>query len=242
VARGYLARPELTAERFVADPFSAEPGARLYRTGDVARYRADGTLEFLGRVDHQVKIRGFRIEPGEIEAVLGRHPAVSDVVVVACEDRPGDRYLAAYLRVAGVVPDVAELRAFLKESLPDYMIPSVYTVLPALPRTPNGKVDRARLPEPHDRRAASQAPFLAPRGRVEDAIAAAWREVLSVEQVGIDDNFFDLGGHSLLLVQVQAKLRGGLGQDVPIVEMFQYPTIRTMAAHLSRSMAQGAAP
>jgi len=242
VARGYLARPELTAERFVADPFSAEPGARLYRTGDVARYRADGTLEFLGRVDHQVKIRGFRIEPGEIEAVLGRHPAVSDVVVVACEDRPGDRYLAAYLRVAGVVPDVAELRAFLKESLPDYMIPSVYTVLPALPRTPNGKVDRARLPEPHDRRAASQAPFLAPRGRVEDAIAAAWREVLSVEQVGIDDNFFDLGGHSLLLVQVQAKLRGGLGQDVPIVEMFQYPTVRTMAAHLSRSMAQGAAP
>ncbi|HWP74833.1 MAG TPA: phosphopantetheine-binding protein, partial [Methylomirabilota bacterium] len=130
-----------------------------------------------------------------------------------------------------------ELRAFLKEYLPDYMVPSTFTSLPSLPLTPNGKVDRKRLPEPEDRRAVSQAPFLAPRGRTEDALAAVWREVLRLEQVGIDDNFFDLGGHSLLLVQVQAKLRSGLGQDVPIVEMFQYPTIRTMAAHLSRAAA-----
>jgi amino acid adenylation domain-containing protein len=237
VARGYLARPELTDERFLPDRFVADPDARLYRTGDVVRYRADGAIEFLGRVDHQVKVRGFRIELGEIEAVLARHPAVAQAVVVAREDRPGDRYLAAYLRPAGAVPAIAELRAFLKEYLPDYMVPSTFTSLPSLPLTPNGKVDRKRLPEPEDRRAVSQAPFLAPRGRTEDAIAAAWREVLRLEQVGIDDNFFDLGGHSLLLVQVQAKLRSALGQDVPIVEMFQYPTIRTMAAHLSRAAA-----
>ena len=237
VARGYLARPELTAERFLPDRFSADPGSRLYRTGDVVRYRADGAVEFLGRVDHQVKVRGFRIELGEIESVLARHPGVAQAVVVAREDRPGDRYLAAYLRPAGTAPTIAELRAFLKEYLPDYMVPSTFTSLPSLPLTPNGKVDRKRLPEPEDRRAVSQAPFLAPRGRTEDALAAVWREVLRLERVGIDDNFFDLGGHSLLLVQVQAKLRSGLGQDVPIVEMFQYPTIRTMAAHLSRAAA-----
>jgi hypothetical protein len=237
VARGYLARPELTAERFLPDRFSADPGSRLYRTGDVVRCRADGAIEFLGRVDHQVKVRGFRIELGEIESVLARHPGVAQAVVVAREDRPGDRYLAAYLRPAGTAPTIAELRAFLKEYLPDYMVPSTFTSLPSLPLTPNGKVDRKRLPEPEDRRAVSQAPFLAPRGRTEDALAAVWREVLRLEQVGIDDNFFDLGGHSLLLVQVQAKLRSGLGQDVPIVEMFQYPTIRTMAAHLSRAAA-----
>jgi amino acid adenylation domain-containing protein len=235
VARGYLARPELTAERFLPDRFAADPEARLYRTGDVVRYRSDGAIEFLGRVDHQVKVRGFRIELGEIESVLARHPAVAQAVVVAREDRPGDRYLAAYLRPAGAAPAVAELRAFLKEYLPDYMVPSIFTSLASLPLTPNGKVDRKRLPEPEERRVVSQAPFLAPRGRTEGALAATWREVLRLEQVGIDDNFFDLGGHSLLLVQVQAKLRSALGQDVPIVEMFQYPTIRTMAAHLSRT-------
>ena len=157
--------------------------------------------------------------------------------MVAREDRPGDRYLAAYLRPAGTAPTIAEMRAFLKEYLPDYMVPSTFTSLPSLPLTPNGKVDRKRLPEPEDRRAVSQAPFLAPRGRTEDALAAVWREVLRLEQVGIDDNFFDLGDHSLLLVQVQAKLRSGLAHDVAIVEMFQYPTIRTMAAHLSRAAA-----
>ena len=237
VARGYLDRPELTAERFLPDRFSADPEARLYRTGDVVRYRTDGAIEFLGRVDHQVKVRGFRIELGEIESVLARHPAVAQAVVVAREDRPGDRYLAAYLRPAGAAPAIADLRAFLKEYLPDYMVPSTFTSLSSLPLTPNGKVDRKRLPEPEDRRAVSQAPFLAPRGRTEDAIAAAWREVLRLEQVGIDDNFFDLGGHSLLLVQVQSKLRSALGQEVPIVEMFQYPTVRTMATHLSRPAA-----
>ena len=238
VARGYLDRPELTQERFVADRFSTDPAARLYRTGDIVRYRPDGALEFLGRVDHQVKVRGFRIELGEIEAVLAQHPAVVEAVVVAREDRPGDRYLAAYLRSAGPAPTVAELRAFLKGSLPDYMVPSTFTSLPAFPLTPNGKVDRRRLPEPDDRRAISRAPFLAPRGQIEDAIAAAWRAVLRLDQVGVDDNFFDLGGHSLLLVQVQAKLRTALDRDIAIVEMFQYPTIRSMAAYLSRPAAE----
>ncbi len=240
VARGYLDRTELTAEKFVADRFSPDPAARLYRTGDIVRYRPDGALEFLGRTDHQVKIRGFRIELGEIEAILARHPAVAEAVVVAREDRPGERYLAAYLRTAGAALTIAELRVFLKAHLPEYMVPSTFTSLATLPQTPNGKVDRRRLPEPDDRRAVSRAPFLAPRGRTEDAIAAAWRAVLRLDQVGIDDNFFDLGGHSLLLVQVQAKLRSALDQEIAIVEMFQYPTIRAMAGHLARP-ATGAA-
>jgi amino acid adenylation domain-containing protein len=235
VARGYLNRPELTAEKFVADRFSSGPAARLYRTGDVVRYRADGALEFLGRVDHQVKVRGFRIELGEIESVLAAHAAVAEAVVVAREDRPGDRYLAAYLRPNGAGPAVPELRAFLKERLPDYMVPSTFTTLGAFPLTPNGKVDRRRLPAPDERRAAGRSAFLAPRDEIERAIAGVWRDVLRVDEVGVDDNFFDLGGHSLLLVQVQAKLRAALAREIAIVEMFQYPTIRAMATHLARA-------
>ena len=237
VARGYLDRPELTAEKFVADRFSPGAAARLYRTGDVVRYRADGVLEFLGRVDHQVKVRGFRIELGEIESVLAAHAAVAEAVVVAREDRPGDRYLAAYLRPNGAEPAVPELRAFLKERLPDYMVPSTFTTLGAFPLTPNGKVDRRRLPAPDERRAASRSAFLAPRDEIERAIAGVWRDVLRVDEVGVDDNFFDLGGHSLLLVQVQARLRTALAREVAIVEMFQYPTIRAMATHLARATA-----
>jgi len=237
VARGYLRRPELTAERFLADRFTPAPGARLYRTGDVVRYRADGTLEFLGRADHQVKVRGFRIELGEIESVLAGHPSVAEAVVVAREDRPGDRSLAGYLRAAGAAPTGAELRAFLKERLPDYMVPGTFTVLDAFPLTPNGKVDRRRLPAPEGRRAAARAAFLAPRDGIERAIAGVWRDVLRLDDVGVDDNFFDLGGHSLLLVQVQAKLRDVLEREIAIVEMFQYPTIRAMATHLARSTA-----
>ena len=237
VARGYLHRPELTAEKFVADRFSPDPSARLYRTGDVVRYRADGALEFLGRVDHQVKVRGFRIELGEIESVLSGHPAVAEAVVVAREDRPGDRYLAGYLRPAGAAPVMAELRAFLKERVPDYMVPSTFTVLDAFPLTPNGKVDRRRLPAPEERRTAARVAFLAPRDEIERAIASVWRDVLRLDEVGVDDNFFDLGGHSLLLVQVQAKLRDALAREIAIVEMFQYPTVRAMASHLARATA-----
>lgn len=236
VARGYLKRSELTAERFVPDRFSDQQDARLYRTGDVARYRTDGTIEFLGRADHQVKVRGFRIELGEVESVLASHPAVAQAVVMAREDRPGDHYLAAYTRLAGAPgPSTAELRAFLKERLPEYMIPSTFTQLETFPLTPNGKVDRRQLPEPDGRRAGPRSLLAAPRSELERTIARVWRDVLRLDEVGVDDNFFDLGGHSLLLVRVQTRLRETLEREVPIVEMFQYPTIRTMAAHFARS-------
>jgi amino acid adenylation domain-containing protein len=235
VARGYLDRDDLTAEKFVADPFSSDPSARLYRTGDIARYRPDGSLEFLGRADHQVKVRGFRIELGEIEAVLLQHPAVAEAVVVARPDRSGDRYLAGYLRPLATPPDAAELRAYLKDRLPDYMLPSSLTILAAFPLTPNGKVDRRRLPEPDGR--AARPPFLAPGSELERTIATVWRDVLRLDEVGLDDNFFDLGGHSLLLVQVQVRLRTALAREIPIVEMFQYPTIRAMSTHLGRDKA-----
>jgi amino acid adenylation domain-containing protein len=236
VAAGYVNRPELTAERFVRDRFSGGPDARLYRTGDIARYRADGTIEFLGRGDHQVKVRGFRIELGEIESVLASHPAVAQAVVAAREDRTGDRHLAAYVRpVAAPAPSGSELRAFLRERLPDYMVPSTFTELETFPLTPNGKVDRLRLPESDGRRAGSPGSLVAPRSELERTIAQVWRDVLRLDEVGVDDNFFDLGGHSLLLVRVQTRLRETLDQEVPIVEMFQYPTIRTMAAHFARA-------
>jgi len=235
VAKGYLNRPELTAERFVGNRVPGRADSRLYRTGDVARYRADGTLECLGRVDDQVKVRGFRIELGEIESVLASHPAIAHAVVTAREDLPGDRHLAAYFRRGDTVPPPgAELRAFLRKRLPEYMIPLTFTELEVLPMTPNGKVDRRRLPEPDRRRTGPPGSLIAPRTEIEGTIAQAWREVLRLNEVGVEDNFFDLGGHSLLLVQVQTRLRDTLGQEVPIVEMFQYPTIRTMASHVAR--------
>ena len=236
VAKGYVNRPELTAERFVRDRFSVEPGARLYRTGDIARFRTDGTIEFLGRADHQVKVRGFRIELGEVESVLAAHPAVAQAVVAVREDQPGSRHLAAYLRpVTAPLPPGTELRAFLGERLPDYMVPSTFTELETFPLTPNGKVDRQRLPAPDGRRAASALAVVAPRSELERTIAQVWRDVLAMDEVGVDDNFFDLGGYSLLLVRVQTRLRELLDQEVPIVEMFQYPTIRTIAAHFART-------
>lgn len=236
VARGYRNRPELTAEKFVADRFSDRPGARLYRTGDVACWRPDGTLEYLGRVDHQVKVRGFRIEPGEIESVLASHPAVAQAVVTAREDGYGGaRSLAAYVRLAAPMPPShADLRAFLQERLPDYMVPSTFTVLEHFPLTPNGKVNRQQLPEADGRGRGSGRVFLAPRSGIERSLAEVWRDVLRLEEVGVADNFFDLGGHSLLLVQVQTRLRETLGHDLAIAEMFQYPTIGTLATHLER--------
>jgi amino acid adenylation domain-containing protein/non-ribosomal peptide synthase protein (TIGR01720 family) len=205
VARGYLDQPAATAERFIPDPWSGEPGGRLYRTGDRARFLPDGNLEFLGRIDHQVKVRGFRIETGEIEMVLARYPAVRQAVVLAREDRPGDRRLVAY-----VVPrdrfDVlpAELRGFLKDSLPDYMIPSAFVSLRALPLTANGKVDRAALPEPERARSEPGA-LVAPRNEAEEILSGIWVQVLGLERVGIHDNFFELGGDSILVIQVIAR-------------------------------------
>ncbi|QSQ25697.1 LLM class flavin-dependent oxidoreductase [Pyxidicoccus parkwayensis] len=229
VVRGYLFRPELTAERFVHDPFSPVPGARLYRTGDRARWLANGTVEFLGRVDHQLKVRGFRIEAGEIEAALTAQPSVREAVVVAREDVPGDVRLVAYVvpRPAMTIePDA--LRDAVARRLPEYMVPSVVVELPVLPLTPNGKVDRKALPAPTATR-ATRAAYVAPEGPLEERIAEVWRKVLRVDQVGVHDNFFDLGGHSLLLVQAHAQLKPVLGQELPLLKLLEHPTISALA-------------
>jgi aspartate racemase len=232
LARGYLNRPDLTAERFIVHPFSAEPGARLYRTGDLARYRSDGTIEFLGRLDQQVKVRGYRVELGEIEATLAKHPAVGDVLVEARQDAPGSQRLVAYL-VAGQqpVPPTSELRAFLHDQLPEYMIPAAYVWLAAFPLTANGKVDRRALPAPDQSAVASQ-PYEAPRGAVEGVIAGIWQELLGLERVGRQDHFFELGGHSLLATQVVTRLRAALDVEVPLPSLFQNPTMADLAEYI----------
>jgi len=226
VARGYLGRPGLTAERFVPDPFGGEAGARLYRTGDLARWTADGRLHFIGRADHQVKVRGFRIEPGEVEARLLEHPAVDEAVVVAREDVPGETRLVAY--VAGAAVEAEALRAHLLERLPEHMVPAAYVHLPALPLTPNGKVDRKALPAPGGSAFARRG-YEAPVGDTEQALAGIWAEVLGVERVGRHDGFFELGGHSLLAVTLIGRMRKqGLHADVRA--LFATPTLAAFAA------------
>ncbi|HYG63468.1 MAG TPA: amino acid adenylation domain-containing protein, partial [Thermoanaerobaculia bacterium] len=246
LARGYFRRPALTAERFVPDGVSGAAGARLYRTGDLARWRAGGTLEFLGRLDHQVKIRGHRVELGEVEAALTSHPAVAQAVVAARQDPTGGQRLVAYLvgphppapSPASPPPSpgegevsTAELRRFLAERLPEAFVPSLFVTLPAFPLTPNGKVDRKALPAPELVR--REGPREAPRSEVERAVAAVWKEVLGIPEVGLHDNFFDLGGHSLLAAQVHARLLRSLGRDLSLVDLFRYPTVATLARHLS---------
>jgi len=231
VARGYFGRPDLTAERFVPDPFGERPGGRLYRTGDLARHRNGGELEILGRLDHQVKIRGFRIELGEIETALAAVPGVRQAVVVARADRSGGRRLIAYL-VAETDLDVQTLRRFLAERLPEAFIPSRFVTLAALPLTPNGKVDRAALPEPDAGRPELGTDYRPPRSELERTIAAVWREVLGVEAVGVHDNFFDLGGHSLLLAQAHSRLIA-LGHDLTLLDLFRHPTVDALARRLS---------
>jgi amino acid adenylation domain-containing protein/non-ribosomal peptide synthase protein (TIGR01720 family) len=228
LARGYRHRPALTAERFVPDPFGGEPGSRLYRTGDRVRYRADGAVEYLGRLDHQVKVRGFRIELGEIEAALARHEAIREVVVVAREDQPGDRRLSAYYVGAGEVAG-SELRAFLKQRLPEYMVPAAFVALPAMPLSPNGKVDRKALPAPDRDRAALEVAYAAPRTASEEVLAGIWAQVLGVERVGIHDNFFELGGDSILSIQVIARARQQ-GLAVTPKQLFEHQTVTTLAA------------
>jgi acyl-coenzyme A synthetase/AMP-(fatty) acid ligase/acyl carrier protein len=236
VARGYLNRPELTAERFIADPFSAESGSRLYKTGDLARYLSDGNLEFLGRIDDQVKIRGFRIELGEIEAVLGQHAGVRDAVVLVREDEPGDKRLVAYVVAAAdaAAPVFSELRSFLSEKLPEYMVPSAYVVVDEIPLTPNGKVDRRALPAPDEARPELEGVYVAPRGELEEAVAGIWAEVLKVERVGIHDNFFELGGHSLLVTQVVSRLRKSLQVELPLRSLFETPTVAELTDTIRR--------
>jgi amino acid adenylation domain-containing protein len=234
LARGYLNRPDLTAERFVPHPFSPIPGARLYRSGDLGRYLPDGTLELLGRTDQQVKLRGFRIELAEVESVLAAHPTIDAAVALVREDVPGDRRLVAYLVAApGMTVNAAELRRFARETVPDYMVPSSIVVLPALPLTPNGKVDRLALPAPDGERQSEEA-FVAPRTEIERQLATIWSGVLRVDQVGLNDNFFDLGGHSLLIVQLHARVVNGLQRpDLTVVDLFRFPTVAALAQHLT---------
>ncbi len=243
VARGYLNRPELTAERFILDPFSAEDGARLYKTGDLARYLPDGNIEYLGRIDHQVKLRGFRIELGEVEAVLQQYAGVRDTVVLLREDGPGDKRLVAYVAARGeAVPGPAELRRFLSERLPEYMVPQAFVLLDELPLTPNGKVDRRALPEPDRARPERGAEYVAPRGADEEEVARVWAEVLKVERVGADDNFFELGGHSLLMMQVVSRLRRSLGVELPLRSLFEAPTVVGLSETIRKLKDSGAEP
>jgi amino acid adenylation domain-containing protein len=230
LARGYHNRPELTAEKFIPNPFSSDPKARLYKTGDLARHLPDGTIEYLGRLDHQVKIRGFRIELGEIEEVINLFPGVSGSVVMAREDTPGDKRLIAYLVGQDGAINTAGLRNYLKSKLPDYMVPSAFVPLPAFPLTPNGKVDRKALPKPDFESGADKSKFLAPTTTTEIALAQIWRDVLGVKKVGVNDNFFDLGGHSMLAVRMVNKIRQTLHFNVHIPVFFQNPTIKKLAA------------
>jgi amino acid adenylation domain-containing protein len=231
LARGYLYRPELTAERFVPNPFDPQSGARLYKTGDAARYQAGGNIEFLGRLDHQVKIRGFRIELGEIEAVLARHPDIHESVVLAREDAPGEKRLVAYLvseQKPGPTP--SDIFTFLKQKLPDHMVPSALVVLDSLPRTPNGKIDRRALPKPG--LSAVTASYVAPRSEVEFRLQRIWEEVLNLSAVGILDNFFELGGHSLLALRLMARIEKEFGRKLPLATLFQGATIEDLGAIL----------
>jgi amino acid adenylation domain-containing protein/non-ribosomal peptide synthase protein (TIGR01720 family) len=235
LARGYLARPGLTGERFVADPFGA-PGSRMYRTGDLVRWSEEGELEFVGRVDEQVKIRGFRVEPGEIEALLRQRPEVDAAVVTVREDRPGAKWLVAYVvPAAGHGVDSAELRAYLAAALPEYMVPSAFVTLQALPLSPNGKLDRRALPAPELRTGDA-----APRTDVERTLAEIWAEVLGVDRVGADDDFFDLGGDSILNVRVLSRVREVLGVRLPARAVFDLRTVARLAAELPAAEAGGA--
>lgn len=234
LARGYLNRSDLTAEKFIPNPFAM--GLRLYKTGDMARYLPDGNIEFIGRVDHQVKIRGFRIELGEIESVLCQHLQVQQAVVSVREDND-NKSLIAYI-VPKQTLSVSELQKFLREQLPEYMMPSTFIMLKALPLTPNGKVNRSALPESNGDRPELAATYEPPQTEVERAIANIWQQMLHVEKVGIHDNFFDIGGHSLLLVQVHAKLREIFLTNISVINLFEYPTINSLAKYLTRKQTE----
>jgi amino acid adenylation domain-containing protein len=239
VARGYLNRPELTAERFVPDPFSERDDARLYRSGDLALYLPDGDVEFLGRIDDQVKIRGYRIELGEIEAVLGRHPAVREVAVLCREDTEGDRRLVAYVVLEdGRSASAGELRDSLAETLPAYMLPAATAFLDVLPRTSIGKLAPEALPAPPRERPDVGGDYVAPRTPVEEAVASIWAEAIDLECVGVDDDFFALGGHSVLAVRIMSSIRELLDVELPMRAFFEHPTVSRLAAELTRDPAR----
>jgi acyl-coenzyme A synthetase/AMP-(fatty) acid ligase len=236
VSKGYLERPDLTAERFVETPLL--PGHRLYRTGDLARMLPGGSLEFLGRADQQVKVRGHRIEPGEVEFALRQHDQIRDARVVPRTPAGADSpELAAYLLVDGPTPPVTALRAHLERTLPRYMVPTWFVTVDRIPLTANGKIDIGALPEPEARRPDLGVAFVKPDGELEEAVAAVWREVLGLETVGSRDSFFDLGGNSLLLVRVAGLLQQRLRRDVTVLQLFEHPTVQALAAHLTQVQA-----
>jgi hypothetical protein len=243
LARGYLGRPELTARAFVPDPVSGEPGARLYRTGDLVRFRPDGQLEFLGRADRQVKVRGFRIEPGEIEVQIAEYPGVREAVVVPYEAGPRDLRLAAYAAAPGPdAPSAPELRAFLRARLPEHMVPSSFTFLPALPLTPGGKIDRRALPPPSAEGGAAPAGgTAAPATPTEELLAGIWSEVLGRTEIGSADDFFDLGGHSLLHRPGAGRVRAAFGVEVPVRAVFETRTLAALARQVDAMLQAGVA-
>jgi amino acid adenylation domain-containing protein len=235
LARGYLGRPDLTAEKFVPDPYGLAPGGRLYKTGDLARYLPGGEIEYLGRIDHQVKIRGFRVELGEVEAALAQHPHVREAAAAVRGSTPAERTLVAYIVAeGGAAPAVGELRAFLRDRLPEYMVPTAYVALDSLPLTPSGKVDRKALPEPDGSRLEVGGEFRAPSTPAEEVVAGIWAKVLRLERVGVRDNFFDLGGHSLLATQVMSRLRESFQVELPLRVLFESRTVEGLVNALAR--------
>ncbi|MDJ0615616.1 MAG: amino acid adenylation domain-containing protein [Calothrix sp. MO_192.B10] len=236
LARGYLNRPELTAERFIPNPFSQEEGSRLYKTGDLARYLPDGNIEYLGRLDNQVKVRGFRIELGEIEVTLAQHPDLRQTAVILREDQPGDKRLVAYVCPnEGPIPTSGQLRRFLWEKLPDYMVPGTFVTLEALPLTPSGKVDRRALPAPDASSLIRETSFVAPRDAVELQLAQIWSEILGVSPIGVDDNLIELGGHSLLATKIMGLVRDRFGVELPLNCLFECPTVAELAKEVLQS-------
>ncbi|MFP4410900.1 non-ribosomal peptide synthetase [Coleofasciculus sp.] len=256
VARGYRNRPELTQEKFIPNPFqnslkpaptnpvsySSSIGSKLYKTGDLARYRPDGTIEYLRRIDHQVKIRGFRIELGEIENALTEHPQIREAVVIARTEKSGGKQLVAYLVSTQEKPSPRSLRSFLKESLPDYMIPAAFVSLDSLPLTPNGKVNRRALPAPDPASFGGETTFIAPRNHLEQQLAKIWLDLLDIDQIGINDNFFERGGHSLLALKLMGKIQHQFGQTLPLTTLFTSPTIAELATVISHAEVQSYSP
>ncbi len=240
LARGYLNRPELTAEKFIPNPFSPDSGSRLYKTGDLARFLPDGNIEYLGRIDHQVKLRGFRIELGEIESVLTKCPGVRQASVIVREDTPGDKRLVAYFVPAQEsTPPITALRDFLKEKLPDYMVPSAFVTLEAMPLTPSGKINRRAFPAPDQADFAAKGEFVAPQNVIESRLVQLWESVLAARPIGVNHNFFELGGHSLLALQVTARIRRTFGVELPVRALFEAPTIAALALEVEKVQGKG---
>jgi acyl carrier protein len=233
LAQGYWNQPEQTADRFIPHPFSKEPGARLYRTGDLARFLPDGNIEFMGRIDHQVKIRGFRVEPAEIEAMVKQYPSVKQNVVLPYEDQSGEKRLAAYV-VAEKPIKAEDLRAFLLQQLPEYMVPSAFLMLDSIPLTANGKVDMRALPSAEHGQSQAEREFISPRTPEEEKVVAIWTEVLKLDRISVNDNFFELGGHSLLATQIISRIRNVFRVQMPLHSFLETPTIAGLAEKISQ--------